>query len=492
MRQKEIFLLTLILLSAFLVRLYKFNGPVADWHSWRQADTSAVSRNFIKHGFDVFHPRFDDLSKGVSLLDNPKGYRFVEFPVYNILQAGLFKTFGYLTLEQWGRTVTIISSLVAIIFLYLIVRKYISPRAGILAALFYALLPYNIYYGRAVLPDTSTVAMMLGGIYFFDIWVQKGLKSLFYFLLALVFTSLALLLKPFVLFFSLPFLYLVWTRYRFKILVNWKLWLFVFLTLLPLVFWRIWMQQFPQGIPRSDWLFNGNEIRFKGAFFHWIFAERIANLILGFFGLPFVVLGILVKPKKEGLFFYSFLISSLSFITVLATGNIQHDYYQILIIPTLALFFAKGVDFILENSNILFSRYVAYLVIIIGFLFMLAFGWFRVRDFYGIHHPEIVEAGKAVNELTPKDAKVIAVYNGDTTFLYYTNRQGWPVFDRSLKEFRKAGATHIAFVSPGKDELNFENEFQTVKKGEKYAIFDLTKPLPAGRRHFLEDSKNTK
>src|SRR5581483_12450551 len=86
-------MLLAILIGAFVVRLYRLNNPIADWHSWRQADTSAVSRNFVKHGYDILHPRYDDLSNVQSGYDNPNGYRFVEFPVYNIAQAGLFQMF---------------------------------------------------------------------------------------------------------------------------------------------------------------------------------------------------------------------------------------------------------------------------------------------------------------------------------------------------------------------------------------------------------------
>src|SRR2546430_13899902 len=111
MKKFEILFVTLVLLGAFIVRLHGFNNPVADWHSWRQADTSAVSRNFIKYGFDLLHPRYDDLSNVASGKDNPQGYRFVEFPIYNFAQAGFFKLFGIFTLEEWGRLVSIFSSL---------------------------------------------------------------------------------------------------------------------------------------------------------------------------------------------------------------------------------------------------------------------------------------------------------------------------------------------------------------------------------------------
>jgi hypothetical protein len=330
------------------------------------------------------------------------------------------------------------------------------------------------------------VAAILGGIYFFSNWIEDRNFQFsifnFQFVLALVFTATALLLKPYALFFTLPMLYLAWQRFGFSSLKQWPLWIFLILSILPLAVWHTWMSQdeFIQGVPRNNWLFNGNGIRFKGAFFHWLFAERIGKLILGYWGLPFVVLGILRKiNKKEGWLFFSFIISSLTFMTVLATGNIQHDYYQILIMPTLAIFFAKGVDIILERRDI-FNYWVSRLTIGIGIIFMLAFGWFVVRDYYSIQHPNLVAAGDAVDRLIPKDAKVVAPYGGDTTFLYYTKRKGWPVFDRSFKDFKKAGASYIAFADPTPEELNLETLFEAVIVRKEYAIFDMTKPTVLG------------
>lgn len=482
--KKALFLLLLILIGAFIVRLYKFDAPVADWHSWRQVDTSAVSRTFVQEGFDVLRPKFPDLSKGVSLIDNPQGYRFVEFPIYNVAQAGLFIMFDRWTLEEWGRLVTIFSSLVSLIFLYALVAKYINQRAGLMAAFFFAFIPYNIYFGRTILPDQSMIAALLGGTYFFSNWIERSKFSILnlQFLFALFFIVLALLLKPYALFFSLPMVYLAWHQFGFGFLKKWQLWFFLILVTLPLIVWHEWMAQkeFIQGVPRNNWLFNGNGIRFKGAFFHWLFADRIGRLILGYWGLPFVVLGIFRKiNKKENWLFFYFIVSSLIYMTVLATGNIQHDYYQVLIVPTLAIFFAKGMDLIFERKDI-FNRWVSVLTIIVAIIFMLSFGWFAVRDYYSIQHPNVIVAGRAVDKLTPKDAKIIAPYGGDTTFLYYTNRKGWPVFDRTLKDFKKAGASFIAFADPTPEELHFETLFKAVKITPEYAIFDLSQPTEQG------------
>jgi len=498
--------LLLILIGAFAVRLYKLDSPVADWHSWRQADTSAVSRNFVKFGYDILVPRFDDLSNGVSLLDNPQGYRFVEFPFYNILQAGAFQTFGRFSIEEWGRLVSIFSSLGAIFFLFLLVKKHVSTRAGLIASFFYAFVPYNIYYGRTILPDTLMVMAFLGGLYFFDEWLDENsklnprfnrgqnsklhLKSQILFLSSIIFTASALLIKPFVAFFFLPFLYLIFVKYGWRGFVKPEIWVFFIVAAMPFFLWRMWMQNFPEGIPRNDWLYNWNSIRFKGSFYWWIFAERISRMILGYWGLPFVIMGLLFKPgNREKLLFFTFVISSLIYVHVFATGNVQHDYYQILIIPTLAIFFAKGVDGALTAAKEYFSLWTTRIIAIVNIVFMLMFGWYVIRDFYGVQHPEIIEAGIAVDQLTPKDAKIIAPYNGDTAFLYQTNRQGWPVFERSFREFRNAGATHIAFANPTKEELNISTLFEPVKITDTYAIFDLNKPTPEGLKELQKKIK---
>ena len=176
MKRTTILLFLGILFLGFIVRLYKFNNPIADWHSWRQVDTSAVSRNFGNSGFDLLHPKFDDLSNVPSGLDNPNGYRFVEFPIYNIFQAVPFKLFGILTLEEWGRMITIISSLLSLTIIFLLLKKYTDDKVALFSSFLYAVIPYNIYYGRVILPDPTMVMAILGGIYFFDLWINNEKK----------------------------------------------------------------------------------------------------------------------------------------------------------------------------------------------------------------------------------------------------------------------------------------------------------------------------
>lgn len=497
-------ILVTILAGSFLVRLYRFDNPIADWHSWRQADTSSVSRNFVKNGFDILHPKFDDISNVASGLDNPEGYRFVEFPLYNIKQASLYKMFGGFTIEQWGRLVSIFSSILSMVFLYLIAYRHSNKTIGIITAFFYGFIPFNVYYGRTILPDSTMVMAILGGIYFFDRWIlekskiirstssgrenQKSKipaspaggqlkdKSLLFFILSIIFTASALLLKPYALFFTLPMVVLAYNKWGLGAVKKWQMWIFAILTITPLIAWRYWITQFPQGIPVNEWLLNGNGIRFRPAFFRWILYERLTKLIGGYLGIIIFLFGVYkVKKLNEWMFFLSFLISSAIYITVFATGNVQHDYYQILIMPSIAIFFAIGSYYL---YSLTFKKLpLGKIILVLCLTSLFYFGWRQVKDYFNINNRSIVVAGEAVDRLTPKDARVIANYNGDTSFLYQTNRKGWASFQNPLPEMIKKGADYLVLVNPTEQDMEFEKTYKVVEKTPQYVIFDLRKNL---------------
>jgi hypothetical protein len=129
--RKDLFWLIGVVVLAFSLRLYHFTQPIADWHSWRQADTAAVTRNFVRNGIDVLHPIYDDLSNVQSGIYNPKGYRFVEFPIYNVITATAYNTIRVGPLPWYGRGVSIFFSLALIVCLYIIGRKSDSRATAI-------------------------------------------------------------------------------------------------------------------------------------------------------------------------------------------------------------------------------------------------------------------------------------------------------------------------------------------------------------------------
>lgn len=451
------FILIIILIAAFYLRLYRVDSPIADWHSWRQADTAAVTRNFEKNGINVLYPTFDDLSSIPSGKQNPKGLRMVEFPLYNAVSVVVKRLIPEGPLERSMRLTSIFASLSAIVYLFLISKKYLGRRTAIITALLYAILPYNIYYGRVVLPEPFLVFLTLGTFYYYDRLIevevnkQKLVIKLKYFILTALFGAFSLLVKPTAAFIILPLIYITFRAFNLKFLFKKKLYLLALLVIVPFILWRLWVSQFPEGIPAYTWLLNGDGIRFKGAFFFWIFADRIGKLILGYWGIPLLLLGLMVKPTaKEGSIFRLYGLSVLLYLFTFATGNVRHDYYQIFIIPPLIIFVAKGIDYLLTLPKD-FSKIISIAVILVCVLFMEAFGWYQLRDFFNINHPEIVKAGEAVDKLVPQKALVIAPYGGDTAFLYQTKRAGWPIVEGSIEDLINKGADY--YVSTNYDDL---------------------------------------
>lgn len=491
-RDLPLILLFLILIFGLAVRLDKINSPVADWHSWRQADTSAVTRNYVEDGFNLLYPRYDDLSNIASGKDNPQGYRFVEFPLYNALTLILFKGFTRLnfSVEIWGRLVSIFASLGSVYFLYLIVSKFLNKETALLSAFFFTLLPYNIFYSRVILPEPLMVFTFLATMWFFIEWIGENarlegqsskspvkIQNCLIYGLAIIFAAAALLLKPFAAFLFTPLIYLIWKKLGFRGFIKPRTIFFFGLSVLPFFLWRLWVARFPEGIPAWRWLLNSDGIRFKGAFFYWLFGERLAKLILGYWGLPLLLLGLILKPKKEGLFFHCWGVAMIIYVSVFATGNVKHDYYQIITIPIICIFLAKGAYFLLTEAKKVFNPVTCYMLHVTCIVFMLAFSWREVRTFYWVNRPEIVEAGQIADQILPKEAKVIAPYGGDTAFLYQINRPGWPI-GFNIEEKIEKGATHYVSVSPEDPEAKeLSGRYKVMEKREKYIIIDLTNAL---------------
>lgn len=476
-------ILLAILLVGFLVRFYGFDNPIADWHSWRQSETASVSRNYAQDGINLLYPRMDNISNVQSGLDNPEGYFFVEFPLYNALQAGLFMLFGIFTIEQWGRLVSIISSVAAGLFLYLIVSRHSNKTVGLFSAFFFMFLPFNIYYGRVILPDTMMTMAFLGAIYFFDSWAGsiKTKKYEFrtiqwkYFFLALIFTIAALLLKPHAAFFLLPIIFIAFATFRWGAFKKWELYVFALLAVSPLLAWRMWIAQFPEGIPANQWLLNGNGIRFRPAFFRWIFYERLTVLISGYLGVGLLLLGLFKLPKvKEWMFFSSFFVSTLLFVSIVATGNVQHDYYQIPAIPSIAILMAFGSYLLWEWKLKSIQTGKVILVLLIAFSFYNS--WSIVKEYFNINNRSILAAGEAIQRLTPKDALIVANYNGDSALLYQFDRKGWASYQNPIPELIEKGADYLVLINPSQQESNqLKQEYTLVEATDQYAIFNLTK-----------------
>ena len=465
--------LVVIILLGLTVRLYKIDSPIADWHSWRQADTAAVTRSLLKDGFNPLIPKYDDLSNVSSNgLVNPKGYRFVEFPIYNILVYPFYLMFGVNPI--FDRLVSALASLGSIIFIFLITRKYVSEFTGLLAALFFAILPFNIFFSRTTLPEPTFIFLALGMVFFVDRWIDKDDRLNYW--LGLGFMTAALLMNPWAIFFMPPLFYAITKKVKSLATFFRKYLVFFFLGIIPFILWRLWILQAPEGIPASDWLMNGDGIRFKPAFWWWIISERFGKEILGVTGAVLFFLGLLFRPKSGNYFLHIWALSSFLFMVIFATGNVRHNYYQTGFLPIASIFLGIGFTKLVEGVNGFVPRIWTILLALLFLPLTFYFTWKVNAEFYKVNNPVIMEAGNAADRILPKDAKVVAPYNGDTAFLYQINRQGFPVVSLPIADLISVyGVSYYISTSMDSKTAWVLRHFPIVTQTESYVVADLTR-----------------
>lgn len=464
-------LLILIILLAFILRIYKISNPILDWHSWRQADTASVTREYLNSDLNPLYPKYHDISNIPSGKFNPEGYRMVEFPFYNILVATIMRMIPVLQLEATSRLVSILFSIGTLISIFFLTRSVLGKKAGYLASFFFAVLPYSVFYSRTVLPEPMMLFFSTFSLAAFKLFTMKN--EMRYYFFSLIALGIAFLLKPFVIFLFPVYLQMMIEKKGWKTFADFKLYLFGILSIIPFLLWRNWIANFPEGIPASDWLFNGNGIRFRPAWFRWLGYERITKLILGFTGIIFLPISFFNSLKNKKLFIPSWWLGIALYFSVIATGNIQHDYYQVFITPIIAITLAHGVlildKYLSKKTNPLISMGIITLVI----LTMLQFSHEQVKGYFNINHPERLEAGLAADRLIPKDAIIIAPAFGDTAFLFQTKRSGWPI-GFEIDDKIKKGATHYVTTSMDDEANELEKKYIVIEKTESYLILDLT------------------
>jgi 4-amino-4-deoxy-L-arabinose transferase-like glycosyltransferase len=545
-KQKPPVKLLLFFLSlAFLFRLQHLHNPLLDWHSFRQADTASVTREFFLHDYPLWLPHYHDLGDIQSGLPNPEGYRLVELPVPNYLLAQLLKLIPSWDLVIVSRLASALVSTASVYLLYWLVKKWSGMRAVALASMgFMALLPVGVYFGRAILPEPYQVFFLLVALVGFTLYLKR--PQLASWLLTWLGLSLTLLMKPTSVFVLPVFLVLAFQAYGWSAWKKPALWLLAFASLGPLLAWRSFIQQYPAGIPVSDWLFNGDGIRLRPSWWRWLFWERLTKEWLGYTGLIFFCGGFAgeemalpdanaAKSKipqfrltKFDWLTYIWGLGLFVYLVVFATGNVRHDYYQYLLLPWVCLMCGRGLVFFAEKiyaqiyqlisgeakesaiktlaqialiqqvflpilsrgkGHAAGLRRLTIYYLMIPLLIFLGSAWlFAIRANSGkfnINNWAQAKLGAYAAANLPSDALVIADNIGDTAFLWQSQRRGWPI-GTALEEKISAGANY--YLSVNRDEMYdyLATKYQLFYEDDQGYIFALDLPLASSAGEISE------
>ena len=210
---------------ALALRCHGLTAPLLDYHSWRQADTAAIARNYAANGYRLLYPQVD--WGGLT-----PGYVESEFPLYTYTLALLY---GIVGIHEWlGRLLTALAGAASVAALYGLLRSSADPHdasgAGedetrrsvsrrtapaLYAGLALALMPFPIYFGRTVMPDTWMLLAAILAIWTFRRWLER--PSAGRYAVALLCGALAPLAKtPNLLIVAVPLAYMLFVDWAMR------------------------------------------------------------------------------------------------------------------------------------------------------------------------------------------------------------------------------------------------------------------------------------
>ena len=433
---------------AFILRIHKIDSPIIGMHSWRQADTAAIARNYYEYGYDFFYPQVD-------WGGNSLGYIEAEFPVYSYMVALLYKPFG--VHEFLGRLLSIIFSLISIYFLYKFVTKLLNKEIALWSCFFFAILPPNIFYSRSFQPESALIMSLILGIYFFYQWLET--EKTWYFALSAVFISLACLLKIPSFYVFLPILYLAWTKNGKKVFLQWSLWLYGVLVLVPVILWyshayRLYLMS---GLTFGIWEYGtdkwGNwNLVFSLKFWNRILFQHLAEDYLVWIGFVLLIIGFFIRRKnKQEYLFDVWILALFVYVVIVAKGNYIHLYYQLPFMIPAVVFLGK-----------VFARYFSWREhkkgrawgLAISLLVMIALAAVRYQIYVkkeNTQNSDEYKLAQIVKKKIEDGSLVIAVDFNDPTFFYLSHKKGWHAFPHQLKtsfvsQRKREGARYIVGI----------------------------------------------
>jgi 4-amino-4-deoxy-L-arabinose transferase-like glycosyltransferase len=480
MQKKDWIILAVILVVAFVVRIYSnMQAPLVDHHSSQQASTMAIAKNYAENGIKLLYPQHDDQYNYQYGVKNENRYYFFEFPLYSAFTAIVSNIFPKIKIEIIGRFITLFSSLITIGVLYYLAIQFYDKKTAIFSVLIFTFFPFFIFFSRVALSDMFVVTIYFISLllmYFFTLQKNK-LWSIVFYTLTLVFFSTALLIRPAFGFFILPIVYLFYKKYGILLFSRLNPYLFIFLSLIPIFFWQQHVNNFPNSVPFTYFISGDVEdfsyletILPSKIFLIDVLFAHVQSYILGGGLIFFVLLSLYGKIKST---FSNWLImSSFIYLLVFQTKHSDYELYQVLILPSMALSVGVGLSFLFKiKQKVTASILIILTTITLSYSFYVSYHqtkyYFNVSD-------EQLQIAKVLKIVTEKDDRIITDTDGNTTLLYLTNRKGATSPYAGTEQLRADGYAYIMTANKDRiEQYKIDYTLKPVFENDKFSVFKL-------------------
>jgi len=460
---------------AIAPRLYHLYAPVIGVHSWRQADTAAIARNFTEAPFSLGSFLYSQVDWGGG------GYAETEFPLYPALVSLLYRLFG--VQEAYARGLSVVFSVVGLYFLYRLVNLFFNQSVAFWSALFYAILPLSVFYGRTVQPESLVVMSSLGGLYFFKRWLST--EKRIDLLASCVFVAIAILLKVLpVVYLGLPLLFLAALKYKKQLFQRIDLWIYALALLGITALWYTHAHQIYLDTGLTFGFFSGDTDRYEWA--KLLSLQYWLDIIFRVMVRHFAVLGFVIaligltyrRENAEDWFWEAGIFSSFLAGALAPTSSYVHEYYQLPVMFFGVVFAGKICASVLSEGAKKWQR----LALGIAIALTLTTGSvIYAIDYMQAEDPlqsETFLLSVLVEKYTGPSDRLLVTTGGDPTLLYLSHRKGWMISPEEVTPERlEAAAGDGADYFAGSYKV-VQSYAEFADESQKENIRDLLKKGP--------------
>lgn len=408
----------LVALVSVLTHLPGISSPPLDYHYHRQVNTAAVARNYTENGLRFLHPQIDweghDQKRAAT-----------ELPVYSYLMALLWDLGGLGHL--WGRVLSLIFSALAAAVLLKLLEGWIGERPALHAALFFSVIPVQIYFGRTIQPEAFAQLMSLSCLLALDAYLRgRGAAAL---ALSWACGSLAIGHK-------LPYSYLLgvcalmaWARKGRAALRDPGLYAFFPLIAAAVFSWYRYASSGTYVVPtqRSDflWLLDYSNI-LRYAVFQ--FVSRFPELSVTWPGIALWAAGwaaLRGLPARTRLFLGGWFAVVCAYIVAGSGYTYHHEYTALPFAPINAALMALGLGLLRERAALSGRRWPAALLALVVAAVPVNAA-FRIKHWYKISFPYLLTAKERVDAISAPGDLFLCNDRSGSAYFYFIRRKGWP------------------------------------------------------------------
>jgi len=441
-----------LLALAAVVRLPGITRPLLGNFATRNVVYAMIARNWANGNAGIWYPTLDLLG------DGGRKVIMLEFPVSAYATARLWSTLGG-SLDVWGRSVAAALSVASVAVMFLFVRRRHGHTAAAAAGLALAISPVSIIYGQSFMLEASLVFFTLATFYAFDRGLRGDGRA--WLVAGCVCFGLLLLTKIYMLVVLLP---LGWMLFRsdraqqgFTRLGSAAA---LGAAIVPAACWyaHAFRTADPEGpyagriyysVRQSAQEHQPPHPLLCSADFYRRVLDDLTGVVLTPVGFMLLLAGALDRRWRE---YAPWLSAMVLLVLLLPRKFYEMNYYYMAVLPPLCI--VAGLGWQVIRQRLRPGRAAVAVVVLAAAVLSLRYA-FRPAFVTPPEDRSVIEAARAVRELTDKDEPVVTIHGTTIDLLYYCDRPGWAIapdteeLDAVLEGCRRRGARYVVVVGEG-------------------------------------------